>query len=268
MQRPLVLAPQSARARRRAVVAQRGRAPAVQPAEWVHEGAQGVRTRAGARAGRRGGRRTQAPPRAAAVARQKKQRAKQQATAAAPRRLLAQGRIVRPPSTMAPALPLCIPVRDWLLSIDIEEAKRKYGPVAAGACCGAAWAVFADMVSTREGGDFGAGQVLPGVGATVSALLLNMVHRDEISESSGSWDQQRAQRVKVFLLLCYILSAASALAAVFVMASVLPPDRRSTDGVAVILQTVLMLGSGLIFFKTRASEEDDGSGYGVALVGL
>jgi len=175
---------------------------------------------------------------------------------------------VRPPSTMAPALPLCIPVRDWLLSIDIEEAKRKYGPVVAGACCGAAWAVFADMVSTREGGDFGAGQVLPGVGATVSALLLNMVHRDEISESSGSWDQQRAQRVKVFLLLCYLLSAASALAAVFVMASVLPPDRRSTDGVAVILQTVLMLGSGLIFFKTRASEEDDGSGYGVALVGL
>ena len=127
--------------------------------------------------------------------------------------------------------------------------------MAAGGCFGAAWAAFADNLATRAPGGYGAPQVLPGVAAALAALMLNLVHRDDASDAARDTDAARARRVRLWLLLCYVCAAAAAVGAVVVMVA----------GVAVILQTMLLLASGLLFYKTRASEADGGD-FGVPLV--
>ena len=127
--------------------------------------------------------------------------------------------------------------------------------MAAGGCFGAALAAFADNLATRAPGGYGAPQVLPGVAAALAALMLNLVHRDDASDAARDTDAARARRVRLWLLLCYVCAAAAAVGAVVVMVA----------GVAVILQTMLLLASGLLFYKTRASEADGGD-FGVPLV--
>mmetsp|Transcript_6630 Transcript_6630/g.20049 ORF Transcript_6630/g.20049 Transcript_6630/m.20049 type:complete len:169 (-) Transcript_6630:143-649(-) len=159
----------------------------------------------------------------------------------------------------------CAPLAEWLASADWRGLKARYGPVAAGGCFGAAWAAFADNLVTRAPGGYGAPQVLPGVAAALAALMLNLVHRDDASDAARDTDAARARRVRLWLLLCYVCAAAAAVGAVVVMVAGVAAERRAEDGVAVILQTMLLLASGLLFYKTRASEADGGD-FGVPLV--
>ncbi|CAM6096770.1 unnamed protein product [Calypogeia fissa] len=133
--------------------------------------------------------------------------------------------------------------------IDIWTA---VGPALAGAVFGSGWWCWVDaVVCSAITVPFL--HYLPGIFASLAALMFNGVRRDELQEYSP-YDDGEGCRSRTWLFLAYVISFVSLAGSVgLLVEDALVPEKPSTwTGVAGVLQCSFVLGSGLIFWTSRS----------------
>lgn len=171
---------------------------------------------------------------------------------------------------------------------DPKAKLRSYGPGLAGALFGAGWWFWLDAFCA-SGIKVPPVQFLPGIVATLAVLMINSVSRNDVAGGGyQSFDEGVECRSKVWLLMAYLVSlgsvigersacclpalesaqadpprlplAAAGAVVVLVQKYATNPDATTLwPGVAGLFQTILILGSGLVFWLTKGGEDDSGS---------
>lgn len=134
-----------------------------------------------------------------------------------------------------------------------EEQWRRFGPLVSGALFGAAWWIWVDAVVCNVS-PVPFLHYLPGLVASLAALMFNAVHRDELHDYSP-YDEGAGCRSRTWLFLAYVLAFASlAASAGTLISDASTPNTSSWPGAAGVFQCALIIGSGLIYWLSRASE--------------
>jgi hypothetical protein len=128
--------------------------------------------------------------------------------------------------------------------------------VTAGALFAAGWSLFIDACLMH--GKLSFLHWLGGVLATLSALFLNLVSRHDLAGSADFYGDGGQKRIRAYLLCVYVIS----FAALAVSVGVLVHDGKDDGndlwpGIATVLQTTLILASGMVFFNTQNTEADN-----------
>mmetsp|Transcript_13159 Transcript_13159/g.25116 ORF Transcript_13159/g.25116 Transcript_13159/m.25116 type:complete len:151 (-) Transcript_13159:193-645(-) len=138
----------------------------------------------------------------------------------------------------------------------LEESLQKWGAGLSGGIFGAGWWVWLDAIatsSTKVPGD----RWVPGIIATVALLMINSVRRENL-RAYDPFDDGSDCRMRFWLFISYVVSFSSLVAAVWVLIQHYasnPGVTTSQDmwpGVAGVIQSTLILGSGLLFWLSRA----------------
>ncbi|KAE8683569.1 Detected protein of confused Function [Hibiscus syriacus] len=131
--------------------------------------------------------------------------------------------------------------------MDLGELWAIFGPACAGAVFGVGWwfwvdAVFCSSVTVSFV------HYLPGIFASIAALMFNCVRKDDIDPYDDSeW------RLKLWLFLAYVVSFTSLSASVglLIQDSVVKSGPSVWTGTAGVLQCVFVLISGLIYWTSH-----------------
>lgn len=140
-----------------------------------------------------------------------------------------------------------------------EELWQKFGPFFAGAVFGAAWWTWADaVVCSKQTVPFL--HYLPGIGASFAALMFNAVRREELQDYSP-FDDGSGCRSRTWLFLAYVIAFISLAASAGLLiqdsanVTALNPDAWWPGGAGVV-QTIFILGSGLMYWLSRSQGMD------------
>ncbi|EFJ13682.1 hypothetical protein SELMODRAFT_410867 [Selaginella moellendorffii] len=128
------------------------------------------------------------------------------------------------------------------------------GPSLAGAVFGAGWWFWVDaIVCSNVTVPFV--QYLPGICASLAALMFNCVRREELQDYSPYDDE--SCRSRAWLFIAYVVSFVSLAGSVGILIqdSLLPTGPSAWTGVAGVLQCFLVLVSGLIFWTSRSPSD-------------
>ncbi|KAJ7563628.1 hypothetical protein O6H91_03G117700 [Diphasiastrum complanatum] len=129
-----------------------------------------------------------------------------------------------------------------------------FGPGLAGAIFGAGWWFWVDAVVCSQS-TVPFLHYLPGIFASLAALMFNCVKKEDLQEYS-SYDDGEGCRSRTWLFLAYVISFVSLAGSVgmLVQDSLVPKGPSTWTGVAGVLQCFLILISGLVFWTSRSSE--------------
>jgi len=159
-------------------------------------------------------------------------------------------------------------VQSWIRG-DIEWQRlssraRSWAPVLAGALFGAGWWSWADaVVVTRTALDekFPITYWLPGIVATIALVLLNLVPRDALADSSDYFsDEETETKIRCWLFFSYIVSFAAVAGGVAVLVTCVNKHQHLAIGIGSLVQCGLILASALLFWAFR-TQEDSFTGY-------
>ncbi|XP_021760490.1 transmembrane protein 50 homolog [Chenopodium quinoa] len=134
--------------------------------------------------------------------------------------------------------------------MDVPELLAIFGPGIAGAVFGAGWWFWVDaVVCSSIAVSFV--HYLPGIFASLAALMFNCVRKEDIDYSpydEGEW------RLKLWLFLAYVVSFVSLAASVglLIQDALMPSGPSTWTGVAGVLQCVFVLISGLIYWTSHS----------------
>lgn len=138
----------------------------------------------------------------------------------------------------------------------LEDIVQKYGAGVSGAIYGAGWWVWLDAIATATHKISGI-QWIPGVIATLALLMINSVRRESL-RAYDPFDDGSDCRMRFWLFISYIVSFASVVGAVWILVAQYANNPQITDaqgmwpGVAGVIQSALILGSGLLFWLSRS----------------
>ncbi|KAK8996720.1 hypothetical protein V6N11_020219 [Hibiscus sabdariffa] len=135
--------------------------------------------------------------------------------------------------------------------MDLGELWAIFGPGFAGAVFGAGWWFWVDAV-VCDAVTVSFVHYLPGIFASIAALMFNCVRKDDIDYSpydDSEW------RLKLWLFLAYVISFVSLAASVglLIQDSVVKSGPSVWTGIAGVLQCVFVLISGLIYWTSHSS---------------
>ncbi|KAL2633474.1 hypothetical protein R1flu_004953 [Riccia fluitans] len=136
-----------------------------------------------------------------------------------------------------------------------QEIWNSVGPGLAGAVFGTAWWFWVDaVVCSAITVPFL--HYLPGIAASLAALMFNCVKKEELVEYSP-FDDGEGCRSRTWLFLAYVISFVSLAGSVgMLIEDALVEGRPSTwTGVAGVLQCTFVLASGLVFWTSRSANE-------------
>ncbi len=140
-----------------------------------------------------------------------------------------------------------------------ETHGKKYGTGLAGCAFGVGWFFFIDaIVIAPSTAKIGFAFYLPGLAATLALILINAVRLDEIS-SVDPWDEGVYCRSRVWLLVAYVVCAASIAGATLTMLTA----GASGIGIASVVQVASILAGALLFFVSRSEGESGDGSYGL-----
>ncbi|PIN15848.1 putative membrane protein [Handroanthus impetiginosus] len=134
--------------------------------------------------------------------------------------------------------------------MDLSELLAIFGPGVAGAVFGAGWWFWVDaVVCSSVKVPFV--HYLPGIFASLSALMFNCVRKEDIDYSpydEGEW------RLKLWLFIAYVVSFVSLAASVglLIQDALVKSGPSAWTGVAGVLQCVFILISGLIYWVSHS----------------
>ncbi|XP_071711799.1 uncharacterized protein [Rutidosis leptorrhynchoides] len=133
--------------------------------------------------------------------------------------------------------------------MDLSELLAIFGPGVAGAVFGAGWWFWVDAVVCSSV-KVSFLHYLPGIFASLAALMFNCVRREDIDYSpyeEGEW------RLKLWLFLAYVVSFVSLAASVglLIQDALVPEGPSAWTGTAGVLQCVLVLISGLVYWTSH-----------------
>jgi len=138
------------------------------------------------------------------------------------------------------------------------------GTILSGALFGAAWWLWLDAVvhSAALGVSVPPLAYVPGCVATLALLMINFIHREELSDYDPFSDGEDCG-VRLWLFFSYVVSFGSLVGAVWIMVQDFSRNEDLTSeekwpGVAGVIQSFLILGSGLLFWVSRSSQSDGG----------
>ncbi|GAQ84641.1 hypothetical protein KFL_001980240 [Klebsormidium nitens] len=137
----------------------------------------------------------------------------------------------------------------------LDEIWHKYGPGLAGAIFGAGWWFWVDAVAiSKTKVEFV--HYLPGIFATIAALMFNCVRREDLQEYDP-YDDGAGCRSRVWLFLSYVLSFVSLAGSVGLLINdyANPAITSTWPGVAGVCQCTFILGSGLLYWMSRSSSD-------------
>ncbi|KAH7679222.1 putative membrane protein [Dioscorea alata] len=129
------------------------------------------------------------------------------------------------------------------------------GPGIAGAVFGAGWWFWVDAVVCSSV-QVSFLHYLPGIFATLAALMFNCVNKDDISYDYSPYGESE-WRIKLWLFLAYVISFVSLAGAVGLLvqdALVKEEGPSAWTGVAGVLQCVFVLISGLIYWTCHSED--------------
>ncbi|KAJ3679599.1 hypothetical protein LUZ60_017610 [Juncus effusus] len=130
------------------------------------------------------------------------------------------------------------------------------GPGIAGAVFGTGWWFWVDAVVCSSA-KISFLHYLPGIFATLAALMFNCVNRDDISYDYYSpYGGDNEWRLKLWLFVAYVVSFVSLAGAVGLLIQDAMTDKgpSSWTGVAGVLQCVFVLISGLLYWACHSEE--------------
>ncbi|XP_020112167.1 transmembrane protein 50 homolog [Ananas comosus] len=129
------------------------------------------------------------------------------------------------------------------------------GPGIAGAVFGAGWWFWVDAV-VCSAVKVSFLHYLPGIFASLAALMFNCVSRDDVSYGSYSPYDDTEWRVKLWLFVAYVVSFVSLAGAVGLLIQDALTDKGPSvwTGVAGVLQCVFVLISGLIYWTCHSED--------------
>mmetsp|Transcript_29768 Transcript_29768/g.41104 ORF Transcript_29768/g.41104 Transcript_29768/m.41104 type:complete len:151 (+) Transcript_29768:217-669(+) len=147
-----------------------------------------------------------------------------------------------------------------LYNVDsLEEAMQKYGPGISGALFGVGWWVWVDAVCVSTNKVPGS-EWVPGLVAVLAMLMMNVVPKDsmpyDVYDGPGC-------RSRLWLFLSYVASFLALAAAVFVLISHYANNPYVLDaagmwpGVATVIQSSLIIGSGILMWISRSPSESN-----------
>ncbi|XP_024365587.1 uncharacterized protein [Physcomitrium patens] len=95
-----------------------------------------------------------------------------------------------------------------------------------------------------------------GIFATIAALMVNGVRRDELTDYSP-FDDNDGCRSRTWLFLAYVIAFTSLAGSVgmLVQDALLPTTPSTWTGIAGVLQCFFVLSSGLMYWTSRASSD-------------
>ncbi|PKU79898.1 transmembrane protein 50 homolog [Dendrobium catenatum] len=130
-----------------------------------------------------------------------------------------------------------------------------FGPGAAGAVFSAGWWFWVDAVICSDV-KISFLHYLPGIFASLAALMFNCVRKEEIAYDYYSPYGESDWRLKLWLFLAYVISFVSLAAAVGLLVQDALTDKGHSlwAGVAGVLQCVLILISGLIYWTCHSDD--------------
>ncbi|CAI9764056.1 unnamed protein product [Fraxinus pennsylvanica] len=136
--------------------------------------------------------------------------------------------------------------------MDLAELWTIFGPGVAGAVFGAGWwfwvdAVFCSSVKVPFV------HYLPGIFASLAALMFNSVKKDDIIDHYSPYDEGE-WRGKLWLFIAYIVSFISLAASVglLIQDALVKTGPSAWTGVAGVLQCVFVLISGLMYWTCNS----------------
>ncbi|KAL4583326.1 hypothetical protein LXL04_007896 [Taraxacum kok-saghyz] len=144
--------------------------------------------------------------------------------------------------------------------MDLSELWAIFGPGVAGAVFGAGWWFWVDAVVCSSvqvsflhylPGSLSLSVSIWGIFASLAALMFNCVRREDIDYSpyeEGEW------RLKLWLFLAYVVSFVSLAASVglLIQDALVPEGPSAWTGTAGVLQCVLVLISGLVYWTSHS----------------
>ncbi|GER37776.1 transmembrane protein 50a, partial [Striga asiatica] len=140
--------------------------------------------------------------------------------------------------------------KDSILEMDLGELLAIFGPGIAGAVFGTGWWFWVDAVVCSSV-KIPFVHYLPGIFASLAALMFNCVRKDDIDYSpyeEGEW------RLKLWLFIAYVVSFVSLAASVglLIQDALVESGPSAWTGIAGVLQCVFVLISGLIYWISHS----------------
>eukprot|EP00249_Psilotum_nudum_P010017 c22284_g1_i1 orf=416-835(+) len=138
--------------------------------------------------------------------------------------------------------------------MDWADLWGAFGPGFAGSVFGAGWWFWVDAVVCSSV-KVSFLHYLPGLFASLAALMFNCVKRDDLQDYSP-FDEGEGCRSKTWLFLAYVIAFVSLAGSVGMLIedAVLKTGPSTWTGVAGVLQCFFVLASGLIFWTSRSGE--------------
>jgi hypothetical protein len=91
----------------------------------------------------------------------------------------------------------------------------------------------------------------PGIVATLSLILINMLPRDELQDISDSGDDETNMRARLWLLCSFLLAFGSIAGSIAVLISCTEAEHYVAIGVGSVMQCGFILASALILWAYR-----------------
>eukprot|EP00899_Mesostigma_viride_P004253 jgi/Mesvir1/13829/Mv15979-RA.1 len=144
-----------------------------------------------------------------------------------------------------------------LSSVDWFSVYKEYGPGLAGAVFGAGWWFWVDacVLSAMAGTKVPFVHFLPGIVAVIAIIMINLVDKRDLNENSV-YDEGAGCRSRTFLFLSYLISFGALGGATWVLVAGYA-SKAGVDtwpGVASIIQCILIITSGIIYWTSRQLE--------------
>lgn len=147
---------------------------------------------------------------------------------------------------------------DWA---GLSTRSRQWAPLGAGALFGGGWWCFIDAVVYSK--VILAEKVpivywVPGVVATISLVLMNLVSRDHLDHAQGMSDHDDYDtKARCWLFMSYLVAFGSVGGAGAVFVKAVTNHNHVGLGVGVLLQAGLVLLSALVFWAFRTPSDED-----------
>eukprot|EP00992_Anisonema_acinus_P006183 TRINITY_DN19956_c0_g1_i1.p1 TRINITY_DN19956_c0_g1~~TRINITY_DN19956_c0_g1_i1.p1 ORF type:complete len:157 (-),score=45.91 TRINITY_DN19956_c0_g1_i1:74-493(-) len=128
-----------------------------------------------------------------------------------------------------------------------------------GALFAAAWWLFVDGWVVYSKDNSGAGfdfvMWLPGLLGTLGFVMINMTTPSDLSNSSAVDFDRNPNTTKICFFFSVLVAFISIIAAIWILAD--KSMGKGWPGIALILQSILLLGSGLAFWFGRGPKKDE-----------
>jgi hypothetical protein len=138
---------------------------------------------------------------------------------------------------------------------ELEASMRKWGPLISGGLFSAAWWSWSNAVISQkqtDHPDFPAKFAWPGVVATISLILINMLSRDQLHDISSGGDEEEGTRARLWLLFSFMLAFVAVVGSVWVLVSSSEGGLHEAIGWGSVVSTGCILSSSLLLWRFRS----------------